>query len=173
MSKKKAVKKAVKRAQKKAAKRTEREIAALTARVERAEAKTERWKERAKQSDAAARESAKELTKLRRRLEKALAAPAAAPAAAPVVEEEKAVEVGDVAEATGLAIAPATELATLEDAVQEAGRHVATTEDGPAGDRQVPDVTWTVTALRVAARDKGISGYSRRSKTELLRLLTE
>ncbi len=34
-----------------------------------------------------------------------------------------------------------------------------------------PDETWTVIELRAAARERGIAGYSRKSKAELLALL--
>jgi colicin import membrane protein len=137
-----------------------------TAHLEKATARAERWKADAKRSDADARESAKQLKKLRKQLEAALATPTPA-GALPVVE------VGEVAEVTGIAIAPATELATLEAAVQDAALPGAGAREDARTGGGTPDVTWTVTALRVAAREKGIPGYSRRPKAELVRLLTE
>jgi chromosome segregation ATPase len=145
-------KKSETKADKAVAKKAEREVKDLTARAEKAEAKADRWKAEAKRAQAEAADSGKQLKKLRKRLDAALSA------SAPVVE------VGEVAEATGLVVAPAVEIGTVEEAVEEIAG---------AGDGARPDVTWTVTALRVAARDRGITGYSRRTKAELLRLLTE
>jgi hypothetical protein len=31
-----------------------------------------------------------------------------------------------------------------------------------------PDATWTVTALRAEARSRGVAGYSRKTKAQLL-----
>lgn len=42
----------------------------------------------------------------------------------------------------------------------------------PAGADQ-PDATWNVTRLRTAARERGVPGYSRKSKDDLLRALAE
>ena len=36
-----------------------------------------------------------------------------------------------------------------------------------------PDTTWSLTRLRGAARERGLTGYSRSSKEELLRLLAD
>jgi chromosome segregation ATPase len=133
-------------------KRAAREIEDLTARAEKAEAKADRWKAEAKRAQAEATDSAKQLKKLRKRLDAALSASAPAPA------------VGELAGATGLVIAPAAEVETVEAAVEQAAA---------AADGTHPDLTWTVTALRVAARERGIAGYSRRTKAELVGLLTE
>jgi hypothetical protein len=45
--------------------------------------------------------------------------------------------------------------------------------DTPAapGAPDVPDGSWTVARLRTEARDRGITGYSRKPKDELVRLL--
>lgn len=64
---------------------------------------------------------------------------------------------GTVAETTGLIVPAEPEVteAAVADAPPAAG----------------PDDSWTVTALRVAAREQGITGYSRKSKADLLALL--
>ncbi|GAB7005751.1 hypothetical protein JCM18899A_32240 [Nocardioides sp. AN3] len=147
-------------------KKSQREIDSLTAELGKAQAKADRWKAKAQRWKAEARESQRRLDKLRTRFEKALGASAdrAAPGGSP-----PAVEVGELAETTGVAVAPATELGRLEQTIAEA----ATGEAPGPGSHATPDATWTLTALQVAAEERGIVDYSRHTRDELLRLLAE
>ncbi len=49
-----------------------------------------------------------------------------------------------------------------------ASRPPAAAPVAPTGPATGPDETWTVTALRAEARSRGLPGYSRKSKAELL-----
>lgn len=62
---------------------------------------------------------------------------------------------------------PAPEVAVSAEDVVE-----APATEGTVPATATPDASWTVTRLRAAAREQGIAGYSRRSKAELLQLLT-
>ncbi|MDH2416045.1 hypothetical protein [Nocardioides sp. CER19] len=187
---------------KKSLKKADRALERLAAKLEKAESKARRWKAEAKRLEAEAEKSTRQLKKLRRRLgaARSAAAPvgaiAEAPAPTPIAAPRPApasgrtsgppsgsslgsadpipvAVVGDIAVLTGIEQAPAAELGTIEQALGEAaedtGAHRAAAPSG--GDR--PDASWTVTALRVAAREQGVSGYSRRTKAELIRLLSE
>jgi hypothetical protein len=130
----------------------ERELKAvvkkLKARLAAAEESARTWRARAKarRSDVAAKQA--ELTGVQRRLDKAEAsaakwkarAKAPAPAAPPVPQvPEPTVETTDAAMTAS----------------------VSPTTSGP-------DDSWTVTALRAEARSRGVAGYSRKSKAQLL-----
>jgi hypothetical protein len=59
-------------------------------------------------------------------------------------------------------VAPATEVVEVETPAEST--------PGPAPEAG-PDDSWTVTALRAEARSRGLAGYSRKSKAELLAAL--
>lgn len=143
----------------------------LSARLDKVEAKAKRWKAESQRLEAESRDQAKKLKRLRKRVDAALG-----PAGPDITEPgfgPSAADVGEVADVTGVVVAPAVDLDTLEAAVEESAR-----ESGPelaegAGDDGSPDAGWTLTALRVAAQERGITDYATRTKAELLRLLAE
>lgn len=139
-------------------KKLEGRIRQLEASVERANARAERWKKRAKQHRSDDTASRAEVERLRKKLVKSrrqvrpssVPVPAPVPAAAPDQPD-------DVAHgATPGGVAPV-------DVARDADRGTASTS--------APDASWTVTALRAEARSRGIAGYSRKSKADLLAAL--
>jgi hypothetical protein len=118
-----------------------------------AEKSAEKWKSRAKahQSDAAGAKA--ELTAVRRRLDKAAASAAKwkgrARSAGPAPAAVPASPASPAATAPATPVEPASENAVT----------VPTTE---------PDDSWTVTRLRAEARARGVAGYSRKTKEQLL-----
>jgi peptidoglycan hydrolase CwlO-like protein len=115
----------------------------LRSQLAKAEKSAEKWKSRAKahQSDAAGLKA--ELTVVRRRLDKATASATKwkgrARSAAPASTSAAAAE-------------PASTTAPERGAVSGAA----------------PDDSWTVTRLRAEARARGVAGYSRKTKEQLL-----
>lgn len=128
-----------------------------------AEKSAEKWKHRARKQQKDAASLTSELTAVRRRAAKAESAAekwkgratsaGTTPAAAPKAEAPKA-EAPKAAAPKAAAPAPAAPAASSQAA--SPGR--ATT----------PDDSWTVTALRAEARSRGVAGYSRKTKAQLL-----
>lgn len=130
--------------------KVERELTATTeklrARLAKAEAKAEKWKSLAKDAQKSVGSLEKKLVRQTERADKAKQRAKADKAARKVVE------------------------ATVDQNAQERTEAAATEPAQsavPAGE-QVPDESWTVTRLRAAARDQGITGFSRKSKAQLL-----
>lgn len=118
----------------------------LRTRLAAAESSLEKWKARAKDQKSSAAGANAELNALRRSLEKAEAsvtkwkdrAKSALPAAEP---------------RSGPTMAPAPTAARAETMAPTAPQ---------------PDETWTLTALRAEARARGVAGYSRKPKAQLV-----
>ncbi|MCY7401360.1 MAG: hypothetical protein LH477_10440 [Nocardioides sp.] len=126
-------------------KQLERTVSTLETDVESAHAKTARWKKRAKQMEAAAETAEARVSKLEKKLAKSRRAARTVPLVAP--EQSPAL--------------------TL---VEEDGPAAAGLEVSPEGG--TPDDSWTLTALRAEARSRGLAGYSRKPKADLLAELT-
>jgi hypothetical protein len=117
----------------------------LRTKLERAEARAERWKVKARRFDRAAAESRTQVKKLSKRLEKAATKPRMPRADAPRSSTR------------GQGEAPATS-APASRAIPR-----------PA---TAPDASWTVARLREEARSRGLTGYSGRTKAQLLAILS-
>jgi len=115
----------------------------LRSQLAAAEKSAEKWKSRAKAHKSDAKDAKTELTAVRRRLDKASASAAKWKSRA--------------ASGNGPDAAPTPSTAAAEPASESA----ATTPTAP-------DDTWTVTRLRAEARARGVAGYSRKTKEQLL-----
>jgi hypothetical protein len=124
-------------------KKVKRTVKKLEADLDAAKAKAARWKKSARRHQKAADSSAAEVATLKKEL-KATRKAARPATTAPAEPPSK------------LAPATTTEVAAVEDQSQVG---------------LSPDESWTVTALRAEARTRGIAGYSRKSKTDLLAAL--
>jgi hypothetical protein len=116
----------------------------LKARLAAAEKSAEKWKARAKDQKSSTAGAKAELSTARRSLEKALASVTKwkdrAKAAVPPSEQR-----------SGPTMAPAVPAAPAATMAPS-----------------TPDDTWTLTALRAEARARGLPGYSRKPKAQLL-----
>jgi hypothetical protein len=110
----------------------------LQAQLGAAEKSAEKWRSRAKGHQSAAAETKAALTAVRRRLEKV---------------EASAVKWKDRSKG-GAPAAPVAEPPSGSTAAR--------------GASATPDDSWTVTALRSEARARGVVGYSRKTKAQLL-----
>jgi lysophospholipase len=111
-----------------------------------AEKSTEKWKSRAKDNKSVASGFRTELTALRRRLEKA---------------EGSVTKWKDRAKKPVPAMAPAASAPAPTS---------ATSAPAPVKAND-PDDSWTVADLRAEARRRGVTGYSRKTKAELIHAL--
>lgn len=136
-------------------KKLEARVKKLEAAVESAEAKTAQWKKKAKKDRADAAASSTKVSQLEKKLEKARRS---APKASVGVSRPTLAVAPDAPDQSAEAAAPA-EVAPQVESVPTAA--------STAG----PDDSWTVTALRAEARTRGIAGYSRKTKAELLSAL--
>jgi lysophospholipase len=142
MAKKKSAATAAEKQLKAAVKKLQVQLAA-------AEKSAEKWRARARDNKSVSASIKAELASVRRRLEKAE---------------------GAVLKWKDRARRPATRapLTAVPDPPAPAAETATTTGSGAAA---TPDESWTVAALRAEARSRGITGYSRKSKAELLAVL--
>jgi chromosome segregation ATPase len=120
------------------------EVKKLRGQLAAAEKSAEKWKSRAKSHQSDAKGTKAELTAVRRRLDKASASAA----------KWKS-------RATSAQLPDATTETAPAPAVEPASESAATTPTAP-------DESWTVTRLRAEARTRGVAGYSRKTKAQLL-----
>jgi hypothetical protein len=146
----------------------------LRAQLAVAEKSAEKWKSRAKDHKSVAVGAKSELTAMRRRLDKAEAnvakwkerAQAKAPTTAGLLAPPKDGAPKAATSAPSPVAAPPASPVTAPTAAQSAPRNVVTSAAPSSGAR--PDDSWTVTALRAEARSRGVVGYSRKTKAQLL-----
>jgi hypothetical protein len=121
-------------------------VKGLRTKLERAEARAERWKARAGRFEKAAAESRTQVRKLTKRFEKAATGPLMPRADPPHTSSRSHGEAPgpSAPDSQGSARRPAT----------------------------APDASWTVARLRDEARSRGLTGYSGRTKAQLLELLS-
>lgn len=134
----------------------------LEAAVARAEDKAARWKKRAKQERSAAGSARAEVAKLEKKLAK---------------WRRKATSAAEGRAEPTAAVAPAAEDSPVEQAppAKDAAQATKAPPADPApaaAPASGPDDSWTVAALRAEARSRGLTGYSNKSKAELLAALT-
>ena len=137
-------------------KKLEGRIRKLEATVERANARAERWKKRAKQHRSDDTASRAEVERLTKKLAKSRRQVRASSVPVPTVAPGQPDDVAPLGGAR--AVAPV-------EASRDADSSAA---PAPAS---APDASWTVAALRAEARSRGIAGYSRKSKADLVAAL--
>jgi hypothetical protein len=141
------------------AKKLEGRVKKLEAAVASAEAKAAKWMKRAKKDRADAEASSARVSKLEKKLAKAQQPAPKTSVGAP----RPTLAVAPDAPAQSDEVAPPVEVVAIETPAEPA--------PGPAS-KGSPDDSWTVTALRAEARSRGLAGYSRKSKAELLSALS-
>lgn len=137
----------------------EARVKKLEAALESAEAKAAQWKKKAKKDRADAAASSAKASKLEKKLDKARRS---VPKAS-VGVSRPTLAVAPDAPAQPDEVAPPVEVVEVETPVESAPS---------AASKAGPDDSWTVTALRAEARARGIAGYSRKSKAELIAALS-
>ncbi|UDY24945.1 hypothetical protein [Nocardioides sp. Kera G14] len=123
----------------------------LKSQVKQAEEKAARWKDRAKSLETETRKASKQLRKLTKKLSAGTSTAAEA--------------VGDAIAEAGAEVVLDSPEGSVEQAATPDLAEVGISAGGP-------DETWTLAALRAEAKERGVTGYSRKSKAELLALLS-
>ena len=118
-----------------------------------AEKSAEKWKHRARKQQKDAASLTSELTAVRRRAAKA---------------ESAAEKWKGRATSAGTTPAAAPKAEAPKAAAPKAAAPAASSQAASPGRATTPDDSWTVTALRAEARSRGVAGYSRKTKAQLL-----
>lgn len=137
------------------ARKLEARVKKLEAAVDSAEAKAAEWKKKAKKDRADAAASSAKVAKLEKKLEKARRPVPKASAGM----SRPTLAVAPDAPAQPDEVAPPVEVVEVDTPGESAPA---------AAPAAGPDDSWTVTALRAEARKRGVAGYSRKTKAELL-----
>ncbi len=151
------------RSSRRVTKKLEARVKKLEAAVASAEAKAAKWMKRAKKDRADAAASSARVSKLEKKLAKA---------------QQPAPKASVGVSRPTLAVAPDApdkpdEPRPRPPRPPRSSRSSRRSSPPPAPAAKAgPDDSWTVTALRAEARTRGLAGYSRKSKAELLAALT-
>ena len=165
-TKKKKQKKSGSSSSSKAEKKLQRTVEKLSRRLDAAEADAKQWRKKAKKHQEVASGAKDESSRLRKRLDKATV-PEQAATPPPVVA-------APAKKAPAKKTAPAKKAPAKKATAKKAPAKKAPAKKAPAKTASAggPDATWTLTALRAEARSRGLSGYSRASKSQLLARLS-